>query len=297
MNTQQHLQKACQLRELEKDDDYRIRNAARYQVGLSQGKVLVDIMKQLGMTGEHLQEIRRHHWGGMRKLDDNQLLRGQADLWYDNNRLVRNLRDEMASQPDPFDFKLSWLKSYGDLCNKWFKEIDTRPKMYLKHAAFKLYSHRPDYPYTWELDPRLKRGPWNEAARSIPLEEPLVKSKVRLMLEYQTQQHSTSEHTQWLEFPLTWAHQVKRLGIPSLENKIVFSAEPCMTTEVHGAVIEGFRAKWYKLDRKLGWTIDEGYIAKCDDMYRTCKSRMHITTVAKRKVAKTVTNELLDALG
>jgi hypothetical protein len=54
MNTQQHLQKACQLRELEKDDDYRIRNAARYQVGLSQGKVLVDIMKQLGMTGEHL---------------------------------------------------------------------------------------------------------------------------------------------------------------------------------------------------------------------------------------------------
>ena len=39
------------------------------------------------------------------------------------------------------------------------------------------------------------------------------------------------------------------------------------------------------------------YIAKCDDMYRTCKSRMHITTVAKRKVAKDVTSELLDALG
>lgn len=297
MNTQQHLQRACQLRELEKDDDVRIRNAARYQVGLSQGKVLVDIMKQLGMVGEDLQDIRRHHFSGMRKLNDNQLLRGQADLWYDNNRLVRNLRDEMESRPDPFDFKLSWLKSYGDLCNKWFKKIDTRPNMYLKHAAFKVYSHRPDYPQTWELDPRWKRGPWNEAARSIPLEEPLVKSKLRLMLEYQTQQHSTSEHTQWLEFPLTWAHQVKRLGIPSLENKIVFSAEPCMTTEVHGALIEGFRAKWYRLDRKLGWTIDEGYIAKCDDMYRTCKSRIHIPTVAKRKVAKDVTSELLDALG
>ena len=55
------------------------------------------------------------------------------------------------------------------------------------------------------------------------------------------EQIATSEHTQWLE-SLTIASS-SALYIGDFGEQVVFGAEPCMTTEVHGALIEGFRAK------------------------------------------------------
>lgn len=299
MNRKQFLQQLCQLSSAFEDcTDADIRRAGKYQMNMMSQKFQVDVLHDLGIANLVFGQKNSDFYNIRRKLakDYPRYFIQQADLWNDLSNAIASYRNEQRHMnTDPMSFHHSFLRNAAMLAQKQLRSIDTRPKLASPKIIMQ-FSGRTgtdqfnDYE---RVDTGYAHSYWNEAIERFDMS----KTRVSMFLQYKTRNRIGNEDKHSLDLPVTWGHQVKRLGITSLENKIVYSAEPCMTTEVHGALIEGFRAKWYKVDRKLGWTIEEGYIAKCDDMYRTCKSRMHIPTVAKRKVAKDVTNELLDALG
>ena len=297
MNRKQLLQQLCQLSSAIEDcTDSATRRAGKYHMNMMSQKFQVDVLHDLGIANLVLGQKHGDFYDIRRKLakDYPRFFMQQADLWNDlSNAIVSYRNEQRHMNTDPMSCHHSFLRNAAELAEKQLRFIDTRPKLYSPKIVVQ-FSGRTGGAWRSQL---VNAGGahcyWNESVERFDMS----KTRVSMFLQHKTRDRIGNEEKHSLDLPVTWGHQVKRLGITSLENKIVFSAEPCMTTEVHGALIEGFRAKWYKVDRKLGWTIEEGYIAKCDDMYRTCKSRMHITTVAKRKVAKTVTNELLDALG
>lgn len=294
MNRKELSQKLCQLASsFENCTDVDFLRAGKHQMNLLSQRLQVEVLNDLGIGPDKRGEMRDDRYAVRRRLAGNypRVFMQQADIWSDIAESIKDYRDDMRDRFDPMSCNHPFLRNAAQLAERQAKSIDTRPGIYMPRIHIRMLEKH------GTITGRFQGGErphyWNERTKDLDL----TKCRVQMYLQYKTKRVSTDEDIESLELPLTWGHQVKRLGITSLENKIVFSAEPCMTTEVHGALIEGFRAKWYKVDRKLGWTIEEGYIAKCDDMYRTCKSRMHIPTVAKRKVAKDVTSELLDALG
>ena len=294
MNRKQLSQKLCQLASaLEGCTDVDVRRAGKHQMNLLAQRLQVDVLNDLGIGPDKRGEMRDDRYAVRRRLAGNfpRIYMQQADIWADMAESIRDHRNDLLDKVDPMSCHHSFLRNAAQLAERQARAIDTRPNIYMPRMQMRFLEKHGTNATRIEAG-SLERY-WNESVKGFDL----AKTRVQMYLHYKTKRVSCEDDSAYLELPVNCGHQVKRLGIPSLENKIVFSAEPCMTTEVHGALIEGFRAKWYKVDRKLGWTIEEGYIAKCDDMYRTCKSRMHIPTVAKRKVAKDVTSELLDALG
>ena len=301
MNRKQLSQKVCQFSSaLEDCTDGAVRQAGKHHMNMMSQKFQESVLNDLGIAS--LVRCHGDFYDARRKLarDYPRLYMQHYDLWHDLANAIALYRNERRiNNIDPMSCHHSFLRNAVELSRKQLPLIDTRPKLYLPKIVVQLDGRAGTNQFN-DRERVIAGGAqdyWDERVKRFDMS----KTRVTMFLEYKpkavTQRDRMNDSNNALVLPLTWGHQVKRLGIASLENKIVCSAEPCMTTEVHGAIIEGFRAVWYKLDRKSGWTTEEGYIAKCDDMYRTCKSRMHISNVGKREVAQNVTNELLDALG
>lgn len=99
-------------------------------------------------------------------------------------------------------------------------------------------------------------------------------------------------HELRLDVPYNWFKQVELLGAFVVENKIIKTAKYIGNF----GDVDGFKASWYKRSVKSSsWDLEEGYIGRHGDTTKTCRSRMYIESVVKRKASSEFTEELLSA--
>ena len=98
--------------------------------------------------------------------------------------------------------------------------------------------------------------------------------------------------TRFLKLPLSWGQQVEKLGVLTIENKIVKRAK---FIGMFGDV-EGYQVTLYQRGVKpTQFSEVDVYVGKLGDTIKICKSRMYIKSVTRRKVGADVGAELLSA--
>lgn len=99
-------------------------------------------------------------------------------------------------------------------------------------------------------------------------------------------------YTIFLKMPLSWGKQVEKLGVLTIENKIVKRAK---FIGMFGDV-EGYQVTLYQRGVKpTQFSEVDVYVGKLGDTIKICKSRMYIKSVTRRKVGADVGAELLSA--
>ena len=98
--------------------------------------------------------------------------------------------------------------------------------------------------------------------------------------------------TRFLKLPLSWGKQVEKLGVLTIDNKIVKRAK---YLGMFGDV-EGYQVTLYQRGVKpTQFKEVDVYIGKLGDTVKICKSRMYIKSVTRRQVGADVGKELLSA--
>lgn len=98
--------------------------------------------------------------------------------------------------------------------------------------------------------------------------------------------------TRFFKLPLSWGKQVEKLGVLTIENKIVKRAK---FIGMFGDV-EGYQVTLYQRGVKpTQFSEIDVYVGKLGDTIKICKSRMYIKSVTRRKVGADVGAELLAA--
>lgn len=98
--------------------------------------------------------------------------------------------------------------------------------------------------------------------------------------------------TRFLKLPLSWGKQVEKLGVLTIDNKIVKRAK---YIGMFGDV-EGYQVTLYQRGVKpTQFKEVDVYIGKLGETIKICKSRMYIKSVTRRKVGADVGAELLGA--